>query len=388
MTFIRIPLLVLLLSSLALGQTVDGTHYRGFPAGTGAGETAELQSYELTVNGEEFFAWKAADSMAATTVYEMPSAFPTTANRLFTCTTGGVCTWDTDLFAETFTAIPVGTDPGDTGSFSGLELAANGVNFFRFKAADSMAVDTVYTMPLAFATADGQFFTCTTGGACLWSEIRVDASRNWIIGGIAVVAPTSANTTLVLGGSTKPSADPATGVSTVWSDGTLGVAYRTGVTGEGTGKTHSVHNRYVTAYGNGTSYTYTTTQALINYGTTPRSIVIPSAGTWRLEWRAYTNFSGATYPVVRSLRHDFRRTNNTPAFLVDPVSGLACRFDWDMPVVTTQTRSIENSTGSCIYVTANDDDIIQMWGKVNVLPSAGSVISVAVGSYLQAIRLF
>lgn len=98
-------------AQFAAAQNVTGVHHQAVPAGTGAGQTGEIRGYELTVNGEEFFAWKAADAMAANTVYEMPNAFPGGGNRFFTCTTLGVCTW----------AVPSGIVPGGPagGSLSG-----------------------------------------------------------------------------------------------------------------------------------------------------------------------------------------------------------------------------------------------------------------------------
>ena len=74
-------------------QTVGGTHHIAFPFGTSAGQTSELRSYELSANGENFFAWKAADLMAASNPYVMPDAYPVSSGLVLSCTTLGVCSW-------------------------------------------------------------------------------------------------------------------------------------------------------------------------------------------------------------------------------------------------------------------------------------------------------
>lgn len=101
-TLIVCVLYALLFTAITHCQTVGGTHHIAFPFGTSAGQTSELRSYELTANGEHFFGIKAADSMAATTVYIAPTAFAPTNGFVLASTTGGVLSWVVQNVASSF----------------------------------------------------------------------------------------------------------------------------------------------------------------------------------------------------------------------------------------------------------------------------------------------
>ncbi|MEK7867036.1 MAG: hypothetical protein AAB434_10165, partial [Planctomycetota bacterium] len=64
---------------------------------------------------------------------------------------------------------PFGVTPGETGEVRFRELVANGVNYTGFKAADVLAGNTVYTLPPAFPTVNGQVLTSTTIGVMTWA---------------------------------------------------------------------------------------------------------------------------------------------------------------------------------------------------------------------------
>ncbi len=122
----------LLLTGIANCQTVDGTHHIAFPFGTSAGQTSELRSYELTANGENYFAWKAADLMVADNPYVMPAAYPASSNLFLSCTTAGVCTW-----SSSSTGLPV----VDTTSI--VKGSADATKEMRFEVDDLLATGKI-----------------------------------------------------------------------------------------------------------------------------------------------------------------------------------------------------------------------------------------------------
>ena len=336
-------LVLLILAPHLRAQTVTGTHHLAVPHGTGVGETGELRSYELTANGEDFFGLKAPDAMAAPTVYTVPNAFTGTNGFVLASTTGGVLSW--------------------------VAQAAGGV------AGGSLS--GTYPNPALAATQPD---------AHTWNGLP-KFTANLIIGSSGMVVPATAADNLVLEGGVAPTADPATTGVAHWADPTLGAAYRTGVTNEGDGLTHALHNRFVEQYGTGTAYQFTAASAAINFGTNDPQVTIPSAGTWMLKFHLLLFLNGATFPANRTVKVVWRRTNNTPADLLSS-DAVACRMDFQIPIVTTITQGLTNMSGTCIYTTTNSNDIIAMVGNVNTVPTAGSLDVVSAGAYLQAIRLF
>lgn len=76
------------------------------PYGSATGETGELRFLELSANGSNCVAFKAPDSLAANTVYVLPTTFPATSGYALVSTTAGVCSWAvTGAGATTFVAL-------------------------------------------------------------------------------------------------------------------------------------------------------------------------------------------------------------------------------------------------------------------------------------------
>ena len=138
-------------------------------------------------------------------------------------------------------------------------------------------------------------------------------------------------------------------------------------------------NTNFTAYAAGTAYTLTVTPALLDFGTTDPSITIQNSGTYRIVGRAGIKYTGSTYGSAQTLTLKLRRTNNTAADLAS-----SSRAE-TMPVLTTYTGGDLMATEEVIY-TATAGDIIQIFGSVSALPSAGSVV--ADSADIIAIRIY
>ena len=69
------------------------SRYLSVPFGTSSGETGPHEFYELSANGVNYFSWQATDAMAATTLYTLPPAFPSSSGDVLSSTTAGVTTW-------------------------------------------------------------------------------------------------------------------------------------------------------------------------------------------------------------------------------------------------------------------------------------------------------
>lgn len=122
----------------------------------------------------------------------------------------------------------------------------------------------------------------------------------------------------------------------------------------------------------GTAYSLTNTAALLDFGTTDPSLVITSPGTWLLLARGRFDYVGATFAANRTVTMKLRRTNNAPA---DLTNGAAV-FPTDI-ITTLSYPAWDLQTPPVLYVTANSDDIIQLFGDVSVVPTAGSLDAVA-----------
>lgn len=143
---------------------------------------------------------------------------------------------------------------------------------------------------------------------------------------------------------------------------------------------------YVDAVGNnlrtvaaGTAYTLTNTNAKVTFGTTSPGITFTAPGTYLISGYVLVQFVAATFAAGRVFTALIRRTNNTAANIAS--SGAT----FTIPVVTTVTHTMALiHLPPLIYVTANSNDVLEIWADVSTVPSAGSLqISAA---NLQAIR--
>lgn len=139
-------------------------------------------------------------------------------------------------------------------------------------------------------------------------------------------------------------------------------------------------NLSFSVYASGTAYPLTNAAALLDFGTTDPSLTISEAGTYLLMARAVLDYNGATFAASRVVTLKLRRTNNTAADLANST----------MTVDTDITTTVSSTMGDFVlpfitYTTTNSNDIIQLFGDVGTVPTAGSLD--AVGAEIVAIRL-
>lgn len=137
----------------------------------------------------------------------------------------------------------------------------------------------------------------------------------------------------------------------------------------------------LSAFGTGTAYQFTNTAALLNFGTTDPSLTITSAGVWLLLATVRVDYTAATFAAVRTGTLKLRRTNNTAADLANGSRS----FLTDIITTLTYTLGVI-SLPPVIYTTTNANDVIEIFGDVSVVPSAGSLD--AVQGEIIAIKLF
>jgi len=134
---------------------------------------------------------------------------------------------------------------------------------------------------------------------------------------------------------------------------------------------NSISQRYF-VQASGTPYSLTATLALLDFGTTDPVIIIRIPGTYRIRAYVHLKYNAATFAANRTVQLCLYRSNNTPGILlysnIYPITA----------IVTTHTGTF------CIveippflYTTANNNDSIELWGKVDVVPSAGSLDVIA-----------
>lgn len=119
--------------------------------------------------------------------------------------------------------------------------------------------------------------------------------------------------------------------------------------------------------GAGTAYSLTATPAKVDLGTTDPVLVINAAGTYKIEASATIEYNGATFAAVRTATIKLRRTNNTAADLTGGTKAIKTR------IVTTETSTMMVVTWCVHYTTANSNDSIEIFGSLDVVPSAGSL---------------
>ena len=209
----------------------------------------------------------------------------------------------------------------------------------------------------AYTTVTGVGFVVPAIGSTVTAQL---ASSAWMVAGQVIVTDGPANFRVVsFPDSTSAvltflgqSGDVAPGV-------TIPVGARVSPSGVGYGPSLSV-------YASGTAYTVTATPALVDFGTTDPSITITSPGTWLIFSRARYDLNAATF-AARTVTSLLRRTNNTASDLTNSSTS------WLTGTTTTVTSTQFQLIPPILYVTANSNDIIQLWGSVSVLPSAGTL---------------
>lgn len=134
------------------------------------------------------------------------------------------------------------------------------------------------------------------------------------------------------------------------------------------------------AYAAGTAYSLTATQAQVAFGTTSPSITLDRAGTWLIFAAAALKANAATFAAVQTATLKLRRTNNTAADLTSATR------DATVPIMTTLTDNAGLvQIPAVVYTTQNVTDIIQLFGAVSVIPSAGSLD--VISAEIMALRL-
>ncbi len=127
----------------------------------------------------------------------------------------------------------------------------------------------------------------------------------------------------------------------------------------------------LSVYAAGTAYSLTATPAALDFGTTDPTITLTQPGTYLILANCLLKYNGATFAASRTITLKLRRTNNTAA---DVTNGSAVI---DTGVVTTLTSDLQYPAWWAIYTTPNANDIVTIFGDVSVVPTAGSLDTVA-----------
>lgn len=136
----------------------------------------------------------------------------------------------------------------------------------------------------------------------------------------------------------------------------------------------------LSVYASGTAYALTATAAKLDFGTTDPSLTITGVGTWLLSGRVRLDYNAATFAAVRTATLKLRRTNNTAADVANSSTG----FKTQIITTLTYTAGIIDLP-PVIYTTTNTNDVIEIFGSVDVVPTAGSFD--AVEASIMALRI-
>ena len=134
---------------------------------------------------------------------------------------------------------------------------------------------------------------------------------------------------------------------------------------------YSVPLNYLSVYAAGTAYSLTASNAELVFGTTSPSLTINTAGTYLIQGRANLKYNAATFAAAQTATLLLERTNNTPGAIANSNTANQLR------ILTTTTDSAGIiMMPPVIYTTVNSNDIIQIYGYLSAIPSAGSVQAV------------
>jgi hypothetical protein len=129
-------------------------------------------------------------------------------------------------------------------------------------------------------------------------------------------------------------------------------------------------NTRLTAYAGGDKYALTVTPALLGFGGAKPQLTLNEAGTWLIFARARLDYFNATYaaakypeetPIVTLKLHE---TQNTNLDLDDSSTSFELR-DVTTAYFTAQALCLPPVT----HITAATDDVIELWGSVDTLPT-------------------
>lgn len=127
-------------------------------------------------------------------------------------------------------------------------------------------------------------------------------------------------------------------------------------------------NSSISGLAAGTAYSLTNTAALVDFGTTDPAITVNLPGTYILMGRARVDYAAATFAAVRTVTFKLRRSNNTPS----DISGTSSSFLTQIITALSFTALTVNLP-PVVYTTTNADDVIQLWGSVSAVPTAGTI---------------
>lgn len=180
---------------------------------------------------------------------------------------------------------------------------------------------------------------------------------------------------LASGAKVTPAGSPPASPLAVANGGTGASTVQTALTNLGLGFTP------LTVYAAGTAYQFTNTAALLNFGTTDPSLTLTSAGVYLLLARVRVDYTGATFAAVRTVTLKIRRTNNTAADIANST------IQAQTEIITTLTYTLGViDLPPIVYTTTNNNDVLEIWGDVDTVPTAGSLD--AVEASLVAVKIF
>ena len=149
-------------------------------------------------------------------------------------------------------------------------------------------------------------------------------------------------------------------------DATPGDAITSGATVSPAGLKGAAAPTATSAFGNGAVYSITATAALLALGTTVPQVTIPTTGNYLLAaWVRY-DYNAATFAANRSVTTKIRNTTGAA-----DVTGSTRVFLTE--IITTKTFTAKGYVVALIAYAGTVGDVLEVWGSINVLPTAGSL---------------